>query len=168
MATSILASLQSVIGFGQDCNLSPSFPPPLTRREYRMGRRNLRFVIFRLREWASAVRSLARHASVATGRLPRSFAAEGSICVDSLVAARRTALVGSRADCPALRSRNGWRSAPSPSPIPAKAMAHALPRIPQPEAPQAPGPGRRPTWRHGQRVSHAESRSTRGRTFHAS
>lgn len=41
MAMSIRASLQSVIGLRQDCNLQLSFPTPLTRAEYRMGQGNL-------------------------------------------------------------------------------------------------------------------------------
>jgi hypothetical protein len=49
MAMSIRASLQSVIGFRQICNFSLSFPPPLTRPEYRMGRGNLVLVLSRRR-----------------------------------------------------------------------------------------------------------------------
>ena len=44
MATSIRASLQSVNGFRQDCNIREWFSIPLTRREYRMGQGNLAVV----------------------------------------------------------------------------------------------------------------------------
>ena len=116
MATSIRASLQSVNGFRQDCNIREWFSIPLTRREYRMGQGNLAVVPVRLSRPKGPIFNRVFPESEARSAFLRVFAPETSqrrSRAHMYSGQPAAGMVGAMAECHVLRSRTELHGRPS-------------------------------------------------------